>query len=260
MSVFGVYAKYYDLLYRDKDYAGEAAYVHSLIQREFPGARSVLELGSGTGKHAVKLADRGYEISGVDRSPEMVDSARARAVEPGHGRVAFSQGDIRTVRLGRTFDVVISLFHVMSYQTTNEDLAAAMATAAAHLEPGGGLIFDCWYGPAVLMQRPEVRVKRLDDNDISVTRVAEPKLTLAENSVDVGYTMFVRDKKTEAWSTFGETHRMRYLFMPEVRHLLGDAGLDLVGAEEWVTGREPDAASWSTVFLARKQARPTCDG
>jgi SAM-dependent methyltransferase len=253
MSVFGVYAKYYDLLYRDKDYAGEAAYVHNLIQRDFPGARSVLELGSGTGKHAVMLAERAYEVSGVDRSAEMVALARTRALELENARVAFSQGDIRSVRLGRTFDIVVSLFHVMSYQTTNEDLAAATATAATHLAPGGGFIFDCWYGPAVLMQRPEVRVKRLDDDDISVTRVAEPGLSLSENTVDVGYTMFVRDKKTQAWSTFNETHRMRYLFVPEVTQMLADAGLELVRAEEWVTGREPHAGSWSTVFIARKR-------
>jgi SAM-dependent methyltransferase len=251
MSVFETYAKYYDLLYREKDYAGEAAYVHKLIQRDFPGARSVLELGSGTGKHAVMLAERAYDVSGVDRSAEMVALARARGLALESSRVMFSQGDVRSVRLGRTFDVVVSLFHVMSYQTTNEDLAAAMATAATHLALGGGFIFDCWYGPAVLMQRPEVRVKRLDDDDLSVTRVAEPRLSLSDSTVDVGYTMFVCDKKTQAWSTFNETHRMRYLFMPEVRQLLGNAGLDLVRAEEWVTGREPDAGSWSTVFVAR---------
>ena len=94
----------------------------------------------------------------------------------GHIQVAFSQGDIRAVRLGRTFDVVVALFHVTSYQTTNEDLAAATATAATHLEPGGAFLFDCWRGPAVLIQRPEVWVKRLDDDDISLTRVAEPGL------------------------------------------------------------------------------------
>jgi SAM-dependent methyltransferase len=260
MSVFEAYAKYYDLLYREKDYAGEAAYVHNLIQRDFPGARSLLELGSGTGRHAVMLAERAYEVSGVDRSPEMVALAQARALELGCARVGFSQGDIRSVRLGRTFDVVVSLFHVMSYQTTHEDLAAATATAAAHLGPGGGFIFDCWYGPAVLMQRPEVRVKRLEDDHIALTRVAEPTLLLSENIVDVNYTMFVRDKKTQELSSFDEIHSMRYLFLPEVRRLLNDAGLDLLRTEEWLTGRLPDVGSWSTVFVARRRDEPTRNG
>lgn len=50
--IFNTYAAYYDLLYRDKDYVGEAAYVHDLIQHHAPGAQEVLELGSGTGGHA----------------------------------------------------------------------------------------------------------------------------------------------------------------------------------------------------------------
>jgi methylase of polypeptide subunit release factors len=66
MSVFGAYARYYDLLYRDKDYAAEAQYVHRLIQSHALGARSILELGCGTGAHAVLLAGEGYRIHGVD--------------------------------------------------------------------------------------------------------------------------------------------------------------------------------------------------
>jgi SAM-dependent methyltransferase len=260
VSVFQAYAKYYDLLYRDKDYAGEAAYVHGLIEQDRPGARSLLELGSGTGRHALTLAERGYEISGVDRSAEMVARAQARAIDAGNARAVFTQGDIRSVRLGRTFDVVVSLFHVMSYQTTDDDLAAVTETAAVHLEPGGLFIFDCWYGPAVLTQRPEVRVKRLEDDQVCVTRVAEPRLLLDQNAVDVGYTMFVRDKKTERQTSFEETHRMRYLFLPEVRRLLGSADLDFVKTEEWLTGRQPDAGSWSTVFVARRPPKPTGNG
>ena len=56
-AVFDAYAAYYDLLYKDKDYAGETEYVHRLIQRFNPGAKSILELGSGTGKHARLLAE-----------------------------------------------------------------------------------------------------------------------------------------------------------------------------------------------------------
>jgi SAM-dependent methyltransferase len=253
MSVFGVYAKYYDLLYRDKDYAAEVVYINSLIQLDHPHARNILDLGSGSGKHAIRLSDQGYEVNGVDLSAEMIALAQSRALAAGYSKAVFKHGDIRTVRLGRTYDVVISLFHVMSYQTTNDDLAAATATAAVHLEPGGIFIFDCWYGPAVLVQRPEVRIKRLEDDDISVTRVAEPRLLPSNNSVEVNYTMFVFDKKTKEWNTFGEPHCMRYLFIPEIRQLLDDAGLDLVRREEWMTGREPDVSSWSTVFVARKR-------
>src|SRR5512139_1278741 len=179
MTVFGTYSRYYNLFYRDKDYTGEAEYVHGLIQQHRPGAGSLLDLGCGTGRHAFLLAEKGYAVAGVDRSEEMLAVAnsqvatavRVEARSPVAVPPAFHLGDLRTVRLGRTFDAVVSLFHVMSYQTTNNDLREAFATAREHLAPGGVFIFDCWYGPAVLTDRPAVRVKRLEDESIYVTRV-----------------------------------------------------------------------------------------
>ncbi|WP_341999478.1 hypothetical protein [Chlorogloeopsis sp. ULAP02] len=70
MSVFGNYARYYDLLYRDKDYVGEALFIRRLIQNHAPEAQDILELGCGTGNHAVLLAKEGYKVHGVE---EQVD-------------------------------------------------------------------------------------------------------------------------------------------------------------------------------------------
>ena len=86
-------------------------------------------------------------------------------------RLSFGLGDVRTLRTGKVYDVVISLFHVMSYQLSNDDLTAAFDTALIHLSSGGIFLYDYWYAPAVLTQRPEVRVKRLESEDIKVTRV-----------------------------------------------------------------------------------------
>ena len=255
MSVFGNYARYYDLLYRDKDYAGEAQYVHQLIQRYAPGARSVLELGCGTGAHAVLLAGEGYRIHGVDLSTDMLERAEARLAEmPPElaSRLEFSQGNIRKIRIGRSFDAVLSLFHVMSYQTTNEDLHAVFATVKAHLKPGGVFIFDCWYGPAVLSDRPAVRVKRVEDEEIAVTRVAEPVMYPNENCVDVNYQLFVKHKTGGTVEELHECHRMRYLFAPEIASLLAQEDLVLLHCEEWMTGRPLGFDTWSTCFIARK--------
>ena len=88
---------------------------------------------------------------------------------------------IRTLNLNRRFDAVISLFHVMSYQTSNENLGKAVRTAARHLAPDGIFIFDFWYGPAVLAERPERREKELSDEYIQVRRAAEPKELTIDN-------------------------------------------------------------------------------
>src|SRR5450432_1981030 len=79
MSVFGAYSRYYDLLYRDKDYAAEASYVRSLIGQHCPAATSILDLGCGTGRHALLLAEHGYRVTGVDGSPDMLIAARSQA-------------------------------------------------------------------------------------------------------------------------------------------------------------------------------------
>jgi SAM-dependent methyltransferase len=255
MSVFGNYARYYDLLYRDKDYVGEAQFIHRLIKTNAPDAQNILELGCGTGNHAVLLAKEGYKIHGVDLSQEMLqkaDSRLSRLPPELASRLKFSHGDICEVRLNQTFDVVISLFHVISYQTKNEDLLAAFATVKEHLKPGGIFIFDVWYGPAVLTERPTVRVKRLEDEKILVTRIAEPVIYPNENLVDVNYQVFIRDKSKDAVEELRETHRMRYLFQPEAKLFMMNFGLEVIECKEWMTCAEPDFSTWGVYFVAKR--------
>lgn len=254
MTVFSGYSRYYDLLYRDKDYAGEARYVANLVKTHVPKASTVVEMGCGTGGHARELAALGFSVHGVDRSEGMLEAADAKVdtVAPEiRARLRFTQGDVRSIRLGEKADAVISLFHVMSYQTSNADLSAAFATAREHLRDGGVFIFDCWYGPAVLAEKPAVTVKRLKDADIAVTRTAEPTMNAADNTVDVNYTVVVEDLSTGGVETLHEIHRMRYLFQPEVELLLTANGMALVSSLEWMTEREPGPHSWSACFAAR---------
>jgi len=264
MSVFGAYSQYYDLLYKDKDYLGEANYVRSLIQQHHESARAVLDLGCGTGRHALLLAESGYRMTGVDRSPEMLATANAQLTSADAASAArlassgaapeFHPGDVRSVRLGRKFDVVVSLFHVMSYQTSNADLKAALLTAKAHLEPGGIFIFDCWYGPTVLSERPSARTRHLENDAISVTRQAEPVSHPNRNCVDVNYHVSITDKRSGAVEELRETHAMRYLFLPEVELLLEEAGLRLKDSAEFMSNKPLGFDTWTAVFVATRAA------
>jgi len=255
MSVFGDYARFYDLLYRDKDYEGEAGYVDSLLRRYAPGAGVLLELGCGTGIHAALLTKRGYRVHGIDVSGEMLDAAeRRRALLPENeaSNLSFSESDIRCYRAEKSFDAVVSLFHVVSYQTSDDDLEGVFDTVSGNLDAGGIFVFDCWYGPAVLTGKPEVRIKRAEDERISVTRIAEPVIRPEKNVVDVNYHVFVRDKKSGVVEELRETHSMRYLFHPEVERLLSGAGMALIHSEEWMTGVSPSLDTWSVCFVGRK--------
>ena len=254
MTVFGNYARYYDLLYRGKDYAGEANFIHGLIQKYAPNAGSILELGCGTGKHAELLSKMGCEVLGVDMSREMLEAANRRLSdleEKWAKKLSFDHGDIRTYRTDRRFDTVISLFHVMSYQTTNKDLQDVFETSRVHLKRGGVFIFDCWYGPAVLTDRPAVRIKRLGDDTIQVTRIAEPKIHANENIVDVNYHVFIKNKPTGIVEELKETHCMRYLFKPEIALLFEQAGFEFVDSFAWMTGREPGFDTWGVCCVGK---------
>ncbi len=254
MTVFGGYARYYELLYRDKTYDAEAAFVHAILNKHATAVQSVLELGCGNGAHAQHLAERGVQVHGVDRSAEMLERAYVRrsTLSDAVGTLlTFTQGDIRCVRLGRTFDAVIALFHVISYQTRNEDLLGTFATVREHLQPGGIFVFDCWYGPGVLTDRPAVRVKRLEDASVSITRTAEPVMHPNENLVDVNYTIYITDKVSGKTEEIKETHRMRYLFQPEVELLARSSRLEVIEAQEWMTRKEPGFDTWGVCFILR---------
>lgn len=129
------------------------------------------------------------------------------------------------------------------------DLLSAFETARLHMEPGGIFLFDCWHGPAVLADRPSVRVKRVSNDRIEITRIAEPVMHPNENIVDVNYHLFIRDKSNNRVEEVRERHRMRYLFKPEVESKFHQVGLKMVHFEEWMSGAPPGCASWNVVFL-----------
>jgi SAM-dependent methyltransferase len=247
MDVFGSYSQYYNLLYQDKNYQAESDFIHQLIDRHYPQTKTILELGCGTGIHAALLAKQGYQVHGIDLSADMLSQAQAQTDD----RLSFSLGDARTARLDRQFDTVLSLFHVVSYHTSNDDLLAAFETAKAHLKPGGIFIFDVWYGPTVLTDRPQVRVKRLENEAIQVTRIAEPTIDPNSNTVAVNYQILITDKKTGNVETVNETHHMRYLFKPELELIGQQVGLKLLHSGAWLSDAAPGFDSWGTFFVMK---------
>lgn len=247
-SVFGEYSGFYDLLYSDKDYAAETRYIDSLLKQFGLEQCSLLEFGSGTGIHGRMLGELGYRVTGIEKSPDMV----ARAVETGNfnSRV----GDIRDTRLPTRFDCVISLFHVVSYLPTNDDVFAVFRNAHAHLDDGGYFIFDVWYSPCVNHLRPEVRTKRMRNDELELIRIAEPEVHDDANRVDVKYTIFSKRIADERWSMMTETHSMRHFSTPEIEFVASQAGFTLVGAEEFLTASAPGKDTWGVCYILKKTA------
>ena len=132
MTVFADYAPWYDLLYQDKDYAAETRFVEARLRDHGIASGRLLDLGCGTGMHALDFARQGWKVAGIDLSHEMIASAKARAEQAGLS-IPFRQGDVREAGPERDFDAVVSLFHVASYQTSRDALAAMLRSAHAAL-------------------------------------------------------------------------------------------------------------------------------
>jgi SAM-dependent methyltransferase len=202
----------------------------------------MLELGCGTGRYTEEFAAMGYRVRGVDISEDMLNEARNIKSD----NIELSCGDARNIRLGEKFDVVTALFHVMSYQSSNQDVLDVLATMKEHLAEGGVAVFDFWYGPAVLTQKPETRFKEVEDGEIKVSRVAVPVMNIEKNMVAVNYSAFVRNTRDGSVSEIHETHNMRYFFDTEFSIFSGFVGMTVADTEAWLGGRV-DADTWSVV-------------
>ena len=134
MHMYSDLAPWFHLLTHPDDYADEAGFVSRVVDDVCLGdARTLLELGSGGGNNASHLKAR-FECTLTDLSPEMLALSLTLNPECEH-----LEGDMRTLRLGRTFDVVF-IHDAISYLTTVDDLRAAIETAAAHVRLGGVVI------------------------------------------------------------------------------------------------------------------------
>lgn len=228
MTVFGqIYADAYDALYNDKDYSGECDMIEVLLA-EFGTvrpARRLLDLGCGTGNHAILLAARGYSVTGIDRSPAMIARARAKAAALGFGRATvFHQGDISDARLDDApYDGAIMMFAVLGYQQQVEGVRAAIATARTHLVAGAALVFDVWYGPGVLAEPPGPRRRVVEMPTGRIVRRAESRLDQARRLCTVHYKIdrWVGDALAESDS---ERHVMRFFFPEELYQVASDCG------------------------------------
>ncbi len=141
----------------DLQYAAYRDDVPFYTRLAFDQGGTVLELGAGTGRITEALLAAGHEVVAVDAAPAML----ARAAERLEGRAGLElvEGDMRSVRLGRTFDLVIAPFNTLMHAYTLEDQDRTLATVAEHLAQGGLFAFDV-YQPhlgalGVLRREPE---------------------------------------------------------------------------------------------------------
>jgi SAM-dependent methyltransferase len=168
-------------------------------------------------------------------------------------RATFRQGDIRSVRLDATFDTVLVLFAVLGYQTSNADVVAALSTAATHLNPGGLIVFDVWFGPAVLSEGPSQRFKVIDTTRGQVLRFSDGRVDVRRQSCDVTFRLWHIDGD-RVLGEAEELHTMRFFFPLELELLLDAAGLQLARLGAFPSfDDDPDVTTWNVLAVARSR-------
>jgi SAM-dependent methyltransferase len=219
MHMYSDLASWFHLLTHPSDYWDEAAFVSRVVDDVAIGeAATLLELGSGGGNNASHLKAR-FVCTLTDISPDMLALSRTLNPECEH-----LEGDMRTLRLGREFDVVF-VHDAIGYLTTEGDLRAAIETAAVHVRPGGVVILTPDATTEIF--QPKTDHGGHDGEDGRSLRYLEWVHPATGSTYDVDYLIVARGPDEEV-IVVHDRHTLGLFPRATWQRLIAAAGLELV--------------------------------
>lgn len=260
-SAEAFYAECYDAVV--SDWPGEIEFYRGLAAQATAQGRAVLEIGCGTGRVALRLAQAGARVVGLDRAPHML--AQARRKSAGMENVRWVEGDMRGFDLGERFGLVIIPGHSFQHLNAPDDQLACLACIARHLEPDGPLVVHldhqdpAWLGDLLSGKGGGFEARGSFRRAATGRMVRRWQAWSYERATQTA-TSQVAWEEVEAdgrivarWQT--DPVRLHCLFRFEMEHLLGRAGF---GVEALYGGfdRQPlGEQSSEMVWLARRAQR-----
>jgi SAM-dependent methyltransferase len=115
-EVFKLYGRYYDIIYKKKNYQKETIFIDRLLKKFNKNNKNILEFGSGTGGHAKFFINKGYAVHGIEKSKSMLVNCKKIK------GFTFQYGDACKIKLKKKYDIILSLFHVFSYQINKDNI------------------------------------------------------------------------------------------------------------------------------------------
>jgi ubiquinone/menaquinone biosynthesis C-methylase UbiE len=163
-------AKYYDRVYSFKDYLDEAVRLQNLILKYLEsGGNSLLDVACGTGFHLKHLKDD-FSCTGVDISKSMLKIARKNAKG-----VTFKEADMKTLRLGKQFDVIVCLLSSIGYVKTVASLEKTIQNFSKHLKKGGLALIEPSHTKSFYVNG-EPRITTYNGKEAKIARVNVTKM------------------------------------------------------------------------------------
>lgn len=242
---FTAVAPYYDELMARVPYDMWVDYVEDLFRRHGGAGRRLLDLATGTGAIAIRLAQRGYQVTGVDRSRAMLAEARRKSREAGLD-ITWRCTDVARLSMSESFDLAVSLYDSLNYVIDPEALAAAFVRIAGTLAPGGLLIFDL---NAIYALEKELFTQADTDPDRPIRYRWR-----SQYDRETRLATIEMDFETSDGRRFRETHQQRGYTMREVKEMLTAAGLEVAGTYHAYTLLPPGQQSDRVFFVARRAA------
>ncbi len=252
MSLFsGIYAQYYDEMYARKKYKDEARFVLDLFQQATRPIKNILSFGAGTLTYELLFAQKGYTVSGIDVSPEMVRLGQEKITEK--NKLSLSVGDMRSYKTDTKYDAVVSLFNVVSYCKNLSELEAVFRSASKALASGGVFIFDCWNAEAVRNDPPQSRFAKFKKGERELLRLTEAVVRRGDSKVKL-YIELLEIESNTVCARESEVHTVSAWDVRDIKQLLKKTGL------VWVSGYDgtvaPEKISnkrWAITIIARKK-------
>src|SRR5438034_10046016 len=215
--MFSESAELYDAIYGTfKDYAAEANEIAALVRTTHPGARTILDVGCGTGEHARHLwLSHGFLVDGLDIDPGLLAFARQKLPD-----ARFFEADMGEFELGRRYDVVMCLFSSIGYLKTLGRVTAALRCFRNHLAPDGVIIVEPWFPPGVLRLGAGT-ARRGEANGVRVERTSHTAVAGQLSTLTFTY----RIEGPAGRRVVDEIHELGLFTPEEMRASFQEAGL-----------------------------------
>lgn len=252
-ETYGRFAEYYDFIYHDLvNYEGDVDFLETVFRRRLRSMpQNILDLGCGTGNHALPLAKRGYRITGLDRSAAQLAIARRKAREAGLP-IRFLRADMTSFDLGRSFDAAVCMFGAFGYLTRATDVLRCLGSLRRHLGPGSVFVFEFWHTPAV---RPSPDWIHKKGPEYELIRLAKGRFDARRHFLSIDF-LFLVFKGARILNRFSETHTIRTYTVPEMRRLLARGGFDLLAAYGGTNLKKSFRPPSPSTFRVMAVARP----